>query len=411
MFDWTPPADFDLAGIIIRRAPDPNPDSDVNDVEWGVMEPMHLGVLTASPWETTNPPEGDWLFAARALSTAGDLSEIVRFKASLGPGPQGLAGLTQREFIYALTATGDPIPESKRPQNSWSFDNPGTADGLRWTDGQEGVTLALPVAWQSSRAVPITAEAGDEISDEWTVPVVVAQRGLTPEDGEDGQGYEFIFAKTSSASAPAAPNNAWGYDQPQSPWSDGAPVIALGEYLWMAQRRIVGAPAAGDAVPASWTSPRSISRVAMDGEDGVTTTITRTETVPLGQGAVQTGNIALSATAEVDGLFGSSSTLSTRSIAGGAGYSYLVQAVGNVTVDDVDEGPARSGTVTLRRGSTTIGSASFTGRRDSSGSHLEPFGFAVDGSHTSAATFSLTRSGSGVLGFVRCEITVFVAKR
>ncbi len=411
MFDWTPPADFDLAGIIIRRAPDPNPDSDVNDVEWGVMEPMHLGVLTASPWETTNPPEGDWLFAARALSTAGDLSEIVRFKASLGPGPQGLAGLTQREFIYALTATGDPIPESKRPQNSWSFDNPGTADGLRWTDGQEGVTLALPVAWQSSRAVPITAEAGDEISDEWTVPVVVAQRGLTPEDGEDGQGYEFIFAKTSSASAPAAPNNAWGYDQPQSPWSDGAPVIALGEYLWMAQRRIVGAPAAGDAVPASWTSPRSISRVAMDGEDGVTTTITRTETVPLADAAVTTAKIALGATSAVGVATARSGTsMSVSALEGGSGYKFLMQVSGSVYSDDGSTNEDYN-TITcqLLRGSSAVATTTLRVFDRSSGE----FALAAAGNHPSTLGFGFRVSANhrGTLRLNPTSMTVFIGKR
>ncbi|MDE0697852.1 MAG: hypothetical protein OXH76_18685 [Boseongicola sp.] len=266
-FSWVPPADYNFAGIIIRYAPDPDPEDVENWVDWGVMDPLHLGVLTSSPYETTNPPKGDWQFAARALSTDGELSEIVYFKATLPEGLLDIASLTQREFVFARTATPDPIRASQRPQDSWPYDQPGTADGLTWTDGQKGLTPDLPVAWQSSRAVPIGTSEGDAVEDPFNAPVVVALRGATPEDGVDGQGYEFIFAKTSTAAAPAAPSNDWGYDAPESPWFDGAPTLSIGDYLWMAQRRVAGTPAVGDAVAAQWTSPRSISRAARDGED------------------------------------------------------------------------------------------------------------------------------------------------
>ena len=50
------------------------------------MAPLHRGHLTASPYETVEPPPGHWIFAARAVDTGGRLSaEDVRIVAELGP--------------------------------------------------------------------------------------------------------------------------------------------------------------------------------------------------------------------------------------------------------------------------------------------------------------------------------------
>ena len=67
---WTPPADTDLAGIVIRyieQAAGQPP-------AWETMTPLHRGYLTASPLETIEPPAGHWIFAARAVDTGGRLS-------------------------------------------------------------------------------------------------------------------------------------------------------------------------------------------------------------------------------------------------------------------------------------------------------------------------------------------------
>ncbi|MYG00237.1 hypothetical protein F4212_14055, partial [Candidatus Poribacteria bacterium] len=131
-FSWTPPMDGDLAGIVIRYAAVPG---DNSDPAWGVMTPAHKGVLTSSPWETEEIDAGDWVFAARALSTAGDLSAVVRASLEL----TGIVAIPNREYIYAVSPTPD-LPANQLPDNDWPFDQPGTAGGLQWTDAAQSVT-------------------------------------------------------------------------------------------------------------------------------------------------------------------------------------------------------------------------------------------------------------------------------
>ena len=79
---WTPPADVDLAGIVIRYAAQAAGQAPA----WEDMTPLHEGHLTASPLETVEPAQGHWVFAARAVDTGGRLSaEDVRIVAELGP--------------------------------------------------------------------------------------------------------------------------------------------------------------------------------------------------------------------------------------------------------------------------------------------------------------------------------------
>ena len=78
---WTPPADIDLAGVLIRFAPA----GAGAQVTWEAMMPLHRGHLTASPLETVEPPPGEWIFSARAIDAGGRLSDEVRILAELGP--------------------------------------------------------------------------------------------------------------------------------------------------------------------------------------------------------------------------------------------------------------------------------------------------------------------------------------
>ena len=81
-FRWQPPADIDLAGILIRYAAAAGGPAPL----WQDMTPLHRGVLTASPLETVEPTPGEWIFAARAVDTGGRLSAgDVRIRAELGP--------------------------------------------------------------------------------------------------------------------------------------------------------------------------------------------------------------------------------------------------------------------------------------------------------------------------------------
>ena len=79
-FRWTPPSDVDLAGIQIRAKADAEA-----AIAWDSMRPMHKGLLLVSPWETFEPPAGQWVFVARARDTGGRWSEAeARIVASLG---------------------------------------------------------------------------------------------------------------------------------------------------------------------------------------------------------------------------------------------------------------------------------------------------------------------------------------
>ena len=92
--------------------------------------------------------------------------------------------------------------------------------------------------------------------------------GRTGIAGEDGSAVEYIFARTSG-SAPSSPSNGWGFDEPVSPWSDGAPSLtATINTLWRCERDIEGSPGVGDTVDDDWSTSRVVGRYGDDGDDG-----------------------------------------------------------------------------------------------------------------------------------------------
>lgn len=67
VFTWSPVADPDLAGYLIRaRLGSP--------WTWAELDAMHEGVLTASPWETNLLAAGDYTIAIKAIDTTGNES-------------------------------------------------------------------------------------------------------------------------------------------------------------------------------------------------------------------------------------------------------------------------------------------------------------------------------------------------
>ena len=96
-------------------------------------------------------------------------------------------------------------------------------------------------------------------------------QGVSGVDGVDGAGIEYIFAVTAdSSTTPSAPTNSWGFDQPNSPWFDGAPSMTTSnKALWRAQRAILGNPSVGDSVSANWSGSTVVGRFGDDGVDGV----------------------------------------------------------------------------------------------------------------------------------------------
>ena len=219
-----------------------------------------------------DPPTGDW--APPVI--------VGRWAVDGEQGPEGIPGADGTdgiqgatgadgdegqgvEYIFARTAkTVTTIPTNQRPLNTWPYDTPVTRNMLQWHDGAPELTDALPKLWRSERAVPGAPSAGDPKQSDWgnwTVPTVV---------GELGRGLEVIFARTATANMPSAPSNTWGFDAPQSPWSDAAPnITAAMAYLWQSTREIIGLPAVGTAVADNWSSPVVAARFGVDGAPGV----------------------------------------------------------------------------------------------------------------------------------------------
>ena len=84
--------------------------------------------------------------------------------------------------------------------------------------------------------------------------------------GDDGRAKEFIFARTSNANSPSSPSNSWSFDNPSSPWFDGAPNLSSSNpYLWRNQRTIEG----DGSVIGNWEGSRIVGRYGTDGTDGL----------------------------------------------------------------------------------------------------------------------------------------------
>ncbi|MCY4028126.1 MAG: hypothetical protein OXH75_17660 [Acidobacteria bacterium] len=192
------------------------------------------------------------------------------------PGADGEDGLGY-EWIFARTATAT-LKDAQKPDNAWGFDMPGTAgtgaDALVWTDGAPSLQAAFPVLWRASRRVEGTPATGAAIADAWSEPTVVG-RFVAGADGEDGQGFEYIFAAHTGISVAAnqLPLNSWGFDEPGTrngvTWSDGAPTLTeAAPFLLRCEREISGTPSTGDAVADDWDTPVVVGHFGKDGIPG-----------------------------------------------------------------------------------------------------------------------------------------------
>ncbi|MCY4092690.1 MAG: hypothetical protein OXF62_17870, partial [Caldilineaceae bacterium] len=215
-----------------------------------------------------------------------DWSEPVivgRFGEKGIPGADGEDGRGY-EYIFAVHS-GQIVAANQLPLNTWGFDEPGTRNGVEWTDGAENdVTAAKPFLLRCERQIEGTPVKGAAVSDDWSAPTVVGrygEQGVPGADGEDGLGYEWIFARTATATLKDAqkPDNAWGFDTPGTAgtgadalvWTDGAPSLqAAFPVLWRASRRVEGTPTTGAAVADAWSEPTVVGRfvAGADGEDG-----------------------------------------------------------------------------------------------------------------------------------------------
>ena len=180
---------------------------------------------------------------------------------SVQQGPPGRG----REFIFARTST---TTAPSAPSNSWGYDSPVSP----WQDSAPALDATDQYLWSAQRIVIGSPTTGDAVSDTWSTSVIVGrfgEDGIIGADGEDGLGLEWIFAKTSTTTAPSAPSNSWGYDSPISPWSDGAPDLdSTDRFLWRAQRDVEGAPSVGDAISDTWSTSVIVGHFGEDGAAG-----------------------------------------------------------------------------------------------------------------------------------------------
>ena len=191
------------------------------------------------------------------------------------------------EYVFAATDT-DSIASSKLPDNAWTFDTPGTSDDLVWSDDAPNLSAAVPNLWRAQRVVSGTPTKGDAVTAEWTTPVVVGRFGKRGEagadgvdgaagqDGDDGLGFEFVFARTNTATIDDAklPSNDWGFDSPATvdglAWTDDAPSLTAAlPTLWRSQRQVAGTPTQGASVSADWSAPVVVGRHGEKGAAGV----------------------------------------------------------------------------------------------------------------------------------------------
>ena len=180
------------------------------------------------------------------------------------------------EYIFLRTATPS-LTAGQQPLNSWGFDSPERG----WSDGAPSLTAALPYLWRVQRRVEGVPAFNSQVTDNWSAGAIVGRFGSDGEDGldgvagadgDDGAGVEYIFLRTATPSIPAGqqPLNSWGFDNPQSGWSDGAPSITASfPYLWRVQRRVEGVPAFNAQVSDNWSSGAIVGRYGPDGEDGL----------------------------------------------------------------------------------------------------------------------------------------------
>ena len=167
------------------------------------------------------------------------------------------------EHVYASTNL-EAIPDAKKPSNDWGYDVGGDSDGLAWTDGRPAASEANPNVFEARRPIVGAPAEGDAVAGEWGDPVLIDRAGVDGADGQDGLGYESIFAvgPWELAAFPAAllPSNEWAFDaggtavDPDDSdstllWSDaGQSLTRTNRYLYRVRRRIRGVPAAGSPV-------------------------------------------------------------------------------------------------------------------------------------------------------------------
>ena len=253
---WQPPPDVDLAGILIRYGA-----AGGVPLAWEQLTPLHRGFLTASPLETVEPPEGEWIFAARAIDTGGRLSlGDVRIRAELGPQRQGDALVWQCPAATGWPGTiGAGIERSDDGRDALESAGDYTWDDLTTWDAW--ATWATGNGTQGQTEIVYADEPFDlgftvDVSLEWSADVV----------------GDAIFEYRTGATQAALAAASWAAYTPattvQGRWlqlrwrigGDGTVALGLDHLCWSAH-----APAAErkllDRDTADWQGTAALGRI------------------------------------------------------------------------------------------------------------------------------------------------------
>lgn len=194
----------------------------------------------------TDPKTPLWGMFNAVNTDTDDVTSLGVFRLD---GDDGLKGddAAGREYIFAAF-NSVTLPASKRPDNDWFFDQPQTADGLRWHDGAPELTADNPYLFRSERKITGDPLPGLTISDSWSTPVVVGHFGA---DGEPAMGREITRRwRTTEATLGTDGIHISGTAMRITPGSDEAVLRAMpsGAVLWFKQAgniysyRIASAP-------------------------------------------------------------------------------------------------------------------------------------------------------------------------
>ena len=235
-----------------------------------------LGPSRELTYEIENATAGDWEFKAFSLDAQGgrSVATAIDYTVVGATFPAGADGVGV-EYIFTVYSD-ETLPTNRQPLNSWGYDEPGTRNGQVWTDEAQNETPTVPYLFRSERDAIGQPEVGDDVPDSWSEPKIVGHFGV------DGVAFEYVYTAYSAETLPTnrRPLNTWGYDDPGivngQTWADGAPDLTLTDsFLFLSQRRIVGAPIVGADVTDDWSLPVVIGRygqegqAGLDGDDGV----------------------------------------------------------------------------------------------------------------------------------------------
>ena len=97
-------------------------------------------------------------------------------------GPAGSAGedgadARGKEYIFTSHTAATEVQASKRPSNSWGYDNPGTADSQVYTDGASAIDETTPFLHRYSLDIAGAPAVNDPVADNWSWDGVVGRYG------------------------------------------------------------------------------------------------------------------------------------------------------------------------------------------------------------------------------------------